>query len=318
MLKSIEINNLRGIETGRLDDLAALTILVGANGCGKSTVLDAIAIGTQPDRGSAIKDAIDRRPSVGRGARWLIRRGVMNVNSYVTATCDNNVLQHTYIAAPTHDQISWQAKDSTDKLLMSGHAGAGNRITLDGIDEVRFLDSRLDQAKSLLTDLHSKVVEVGLETEAHDSLLQLIPESRGFRILTDNGNPVLHMLLDEGSIPVGLAGDGVQMVLRMTLELLTAPGGLALLEEPEAHLHPGAILKAAEVIWTAVRRGTQVILSTHSLELIDALVAAAKDDAELDHMAVYQLALIAGELKSARTCGTDVAFVRSRIEDDLR
>ena len=42
VIQSVEIKNLRGIREGKLDGLTALTILVGPNGCGKSTILDAL------------------------------------------------------------------------------------------------------------------------------------------------------------------------------------------------------------------------------------------------------------------------------------
>ena len=45
------------------------------------------------------------------------------------------------------------------------------------------------------------------------------------------------------------------------------------MEEPEVHMHPGAIRQCARAILAAVRRGIQIVLSTHSLELIDALLS---------------------------------------------
>ena len=54
-----------------------------------------------------------------------------------------------------------------------------------------------------------------------------------------------------------------------------------LVEEPEAHQHPAVIAQAAKVLLGAARRGVQIMASTHSLELIDALVANA-DAADLE------------------------------------
>ena len=42
MIRSVEIKNFRGIQDGKLEDLTPLVILVGPNGCGKSTILDAL------------------------------------------------------------------------------------------------------------------------------------------------------------------------------------------------------------------------------------------------------------------------------------
>ena len=41
VIKSIEIENLRGIRQGKLEDLTPLVVLKGPNGCGKSREPDA-------------------------------------------------------------------------------------------------------------------------------------------------------------------------------------------------------------------------------------------------------------------------------------
>ena len=48
-----------------------------------------------------------------------------------------------------------------------------------------------------------------------------------------------------------------------------------MLEEPEVHEHPAAMRQSARAILAAIRRDIQIILSTHSVELIDALLAEA-------------------------------------------
>lgn len=42
MISSISINNLRGVKSGKIDELTDINVLIGVNGAGKSTVLEAI------------------------------------------------------------------------------------------------------------------------------------------------------------------------------------------------------------------------------------------------------------------------------------
>jgi len=42
VISSISISNFRGIKSGRIDGLTNINVLIGANGAGKSTVLEAI------------------------------------------------------------------------------------------------------------------------------------------------------------------------------------------------------------------------------------------------------------------------------------
>src|SRR5208282_3857926 len=119
------------------------------------------------------------------------------------------------------------------------------------------------------------------------------------------------------SVPATLVGDGIQSLLRLSLELAASGGGGALLEEPEVHQHPGAIRQSARAILAAVRRQIQVILTTHSLELIDAILAESSDE-DLAQLSLFRLQLENGTLKSSRLSGSDIAFSRAQIEDDLR
>jgi AAA15 family ATPase/GTPase len=45
MIEMVEIENLRGIVSGRLEGLSPLSILLGVNNSGKSTILEALYLG---------------------------------------------------------------------------------------------------------------------------------------------------------------------------------------------------------------------------------------------------------------------------------
>ena len=62
VIRSLEIQNLRGIHDGKLDELTPLVVLVGPNGSGKSTVLDALFIGANNDPKQAAKEVLSGIP----------------------------------------------------------------------------------------------------------------------------------------------------------------------------------------------------------------------------------------------------------------
>ena len=64
-------------------------------------------------------------------------------------------------------------------------------------------------------------------------------------------------------------GFGVSYVLPIIVGLLsTVPGGLVIIENPEAHIHPAAQSALMELISRVVKGGAQVILETHSDHII--------------------------------------------------
>jgi len=137
-------------------------------------------------------------------------------------------------------------------------------------------------------------------------------------VLTDDRNvPYVALTFADKAVPAALQGDGVHALLRLCLELAAEPGGLVLIEEPEIHQHPAAIQQTVKAVIAAVSRGVQVVLSTHSLDVIDAIVAEADDDI-LTNLSLHRLRLDAGELFTSRLSGEDVTLSRTQIEDDLR
>ena len=76
MIRSLEIENFRGIQSGKLENLTPLTILVGPNSSGKSTVLDALFLSASPSAGDALVKLMDRRKF--RESQWLIYQPLRN------------------------------------------------------------------------------------------------------------------------------------------------------------------------------------------------------------------------------------------------
>ncbi|MFD4427987.1 DUF3696 domain-containing protein [Nocardia sp. NPDC058497] len=72
-------------------------------------------------------------------------------------------------------------------------------------------------------------------------------------------------------------GFGLTYVLPIVIACLTAkPGGLVLLENPEAHLHPRGQTAMAELIARAASTGTQFIVESHSDHVLNGLRLAVK------------------------------------------
>ena len=72
-------------------------------------------------------------------------------------------------------------------------------------------------------------------------------------------------------------GFGLSYALPVILALLSKPGTLCLIENPEAHLHPRGQTKLAELATRASKAGVQVIAETHSDHFMDGVRIAVRD-----------------------------------------
>jgi hypothetical protein len=275
---------------------------------------------------------VRRHEAGGSGPRWLLWRGGEGEPTEISVTTDSGMprkcrLQLQRGRPEGETLIRFEVIDKEGQQQGSGwlmglktkyhsHQSAGF-LPLGDLSEVQLVEGYPTAFQKPLHELYTKAVERGRRKEAIGIVSDVFPGVSNVEILTEHGEPILHFVFPEYSVPAALAGDGIQSLLRLSLALAASGGGVALLEEPEVHQHPGAIRQTARAVLAAMRRQIQVILTTHSLELIDSLLAESREE-DLSHLSVYQLRLDDGTLKSSRLPGPDVAFSRSQIEDDLR
>ncbi len=338
MITSIEIENLRGIRSGRLVGLTPLTILTGPNACGKSTVLDALLIATSPTPEADLGRSVHRHWVLG-GAKWLLGDHESPAKLKIETSDDGT---------KWHRELKWWENcedDLRDRLITEGARQPFSTIAFneDWQDDARggmtafSADNKyvynttgrgLSQVAAVrLVDpgipipLHrtfASAARTGRRDDVYDLLSALVPGFERLEILVeDDDTPVLYITSAGRSVPLGLAGDGVQAFVQLALEIAVVPAGLALVEEPEVYQHPKAIWQAAQVLLANMRRGVQIVLTTHSLELIDALLAEAAGD-DLEKLSLFNLLLKEGELTSGHRAGDEIAFARQTLENDLR
>ncbi|MCB1035713.1 MAG: ATP-binding protein [Acidobacteria bacterium] len=340
MITSLEIENLRGIGAGRLEELAPLTILTGPNACGKSAVLDALLIGASPDPGDAVGRAVERHPATDGGSRWLFRKGSRKAKVTLTDDsgkgwlrnlewldhCDEGLqeeLIHRRSPPPYSMVLSGESEYADEAVFGTTAFGGDNQF----LGERRGGRGTSKVALARLVDpglpvpLHrtfTMVSEAGRRDLVHTLLADLLPGFERLEIIALTDQDFGLAVTSEGrSVPVGLSGDGIQAFIQLALEVAVAPEGLVLVEEPEVYQHPSTLRHSARVLLANLRRGVQTVLTTHSLELIDALVSEA-EPRDLDSIALFNLGLEDGFLKSGRRAGEDLRFSRAILETSIQ
>ncbi|MFB0692141.1 AAA family ATPase [Agrobacterium pusense] len=311
MIKSIQVQNFQRIDEPLSLDVGAVTILVGENGCGKSSFLKAIhwavRCATLADAsGKVTLDQMDFVPSKdfldlahklklqnsSNGRKILVslkdNNGDETVISISAARNGAGVL--TNIHGPMRDQLIDNEKPTT--AYIPGIAGAAEEETILAVPIMHRKASSGEGGSVLRQIILAHAVGSEGTGEQYTELTELskwvslvLPDTRfwvKFDRLRDR-NIDVKFLTPEMRVPgqsqwvawksVDMAGTGFLQVVQIFAYLLYFKPKLLLIDEPDAHLHPGRqqlLIKALEQA-AAEFPETQIVLTTHSPSLVRAL-----------------------------------------------
>jgi hypothetical protein len=211
---------------------------------------------------------------------------------------------------------SWCAKED---FAIDLHGTSISRNTGASISGVRFVGVDTLRRPTDYEELFSKAIGVGKPVE--DALVALCaalrPATKSLRILKKDDAFILHTVDEDGAIPLYLAGDGLRRLFRIACHLAEARDGVVLIEEPECFQHPKAMDDFTRLLWAAVGQGTQVVFSTHSLELL-ANVFAAEEGRDLSKACILRTRLDDGKLHTGIIDGAEARERLHDVGEDLR
>lgn len=324
MLRRLDIENFKCYAKSSVE-LGGLTVLAGANGTGKSTIIQALLVVRQSLIGERPKIG-DQAPLNGRLVRlgtmldvmpgFLTGRDAKRVSLRLVLD-DGEVVLGMERKESDDDNFSAHISDFSATAESFGSAGfvflsadrVGPQISYPIPEEslVNLYGNRGDYAVNIL-DLFSgkplgnrRIVELSGENE-NDTLLGQLNSwmgeiSNGIRVSTrrhdDIGQVALSYSFWNGSTwskeysPVNV-GFGFSHVLPIYVALLRAmPGDIVIVENPEAHLHPSGQTAMGRFLSCVASSGVQVIVETHSEHVLDGMrLAVKKGDIPCESMAV--------------------------------
>lgn len=344
MITGVQIEDLRGVRAGGVEGLAPISILVGPNNSGKSTVLEAIAAVGLGGDANAI-------------ARLLIRRGGPPLDAL--ARIISHGAKHTTLATRDDQGMNWMTQFSLDgfrdfahevPLKNSGLLDIVSRFQVALVDKAatqtstmayvdakgtvsgtfgninsnevlfhtQFVDVEAVRASGALEEAYTRIDRTGQLGKVVKSLGRSMPGLTDLRILKVGTDFVLHTFFESGSpVPAYLAGDGFKRFLEVAAAAVSTTKGVVLLEEPESFQHPRYLQELATLLHLAAREGTQIILSTHSIELIDLLLHAPEAEQQA-YPAVHRMRLFDGKLRATTLDRERAVIARDELLEDLR
>jgi energy-coupling factor transporter ATP-binding protein EcfA2 len=342
-ITSVEIENFRCFRKLRVDGLAQVNLIVGANNAGKTVLLEAIETVASRDSSFALHRASLERNEYRqrRGAdedlleidlrHWFHGHSLAPGTAFhVRAAGDHDLTASRRIETVPADERSPRYVPGGLRLVSRQpptlkrpdiHHEARVAMTPDGWlktvippalhslelePPVGFVPTnRL--VPGHLAKLWTKVELTPAEQRTVDALRLIEPQIERIAISESDGAKVL-LRGAKNPVPLGSLGEGVSRILTLALHFALTPGGFLLIDEIENGLHWSVMPKIWRfLVEAAVANQTQVFAATHSKDWLEGLADLHRNNPELAaQVAVHRL---------QRGRDTSIRFDASRIAE---
>lgn len=343
MLKTLTIENLRGIRKAAIEGLAPLTVFVGANGSGKSTVLEAAGVACSGGAPAVALPALLAREWLGLdGLSFTIPApGVTVAGAWEGDDVRVEVRARDGLLPDLlHQARSQGERDPFRMVAVNHHAGLlnqdGRLVAATGSEKGRYPYALHSAAVDRPTGAQRRFANGHFSSELRTALAAIklspwYPQWLDFLRLVrpdiasvesiavgDRDEPFVFESTARGSVsyPLAFAGDGFRRSLRTAATLASAAGGVAALDEPEAFAHPSLQGSLAKLIRGATEKDVQVLVATHSLEFVRTL--AREFESAPERFAIVGLRRVDEDLDAITFDGRDAYERLVSYGDDLR
>ncbi len=301
MFKEITINGFRGLTELSLKDLRKINIIVGKNNCGKTSILEALFLATNPgnpdlairiNQFREIKEInenslrilfcqqtkntqIDIMASLPNEIRHLTITPIFSSDDFIVSSSEN-IHKITGISLECCYQSDNKDKNTTKSWLMTKGSEIERKFAESGkVLKALYLNSTLEH-KIFGSILHEIIMKK--ETSQIVEVLASIDSSITALSLGIDGTVLVDIGYDR-LIPLGAMGNGFIKVLAIIIAIKNFNNGIILIDEIENGLHHSSQLTLWKAILEASERfNVQIFATTHSIENLSAVKSAYEEN----------------------------------------
>ena len=305
MLRSLQIENFRGLKKFSMAGLGRVNLLVGTNNCGKTSVLEAIHLLLDETIEPIIRAQLAREERLANGS-WdtaqlfhgrRIQPGsafrVHNAEVAITAEVRSiepgekfpNAWAPEVLASMALD-VTWNLGSGRKRMPipLDSNGGIPGSLVLYGhvAEKPVALVATAGIAPSKAAEWLGDVLLTDDEETVLAALRTIEPDLQriaavGLSSKQTDGR--IAITVRGQRVPIGSMGDGIWRLLGVALALVRARGGVLLVDEIDTGLHYSVLEKMWKLVFeTAMRLDVQVFATTHSRDCYEALAAVTQRD----------------------------------------
>lgn len=301
-IEKINIKNYRGIQDLSISGLTNINILVGDNNAGKTSLLEAIQIFSNPTM--YILSKISRQRD---NYKPEIRLNILDSLYYLFNVRKDDCHSFNINGVIENKNRNVEVKVMKEKIyhfdenksLINNQEEIDNYIYELSVDnnlkklvlnkysdfsfKVTSSDFRVHFIQTIDHIINDIFVELLKSKDIKDKAITLLKEFDkdivDIRYIPNEKNYIPVLELSSGEyLPVALYGDGLKKALTMLNAIIKAENGILLVDEYETALHTSVMAKVFKfMVEVAKRENVQLFLTTHSIEAVDKFLYANED-----------------------------------------
>ena len=289
MIHQLRLRNFKGVVEGEAE-LDKLTILVGPNNSGKTTILEALFLAPNPLRQvpyvptTAVQLLLEYHKTLSEtGYAFLLNKYI--ANNMVIKVDDLELLFTKINGSVIAVKVTYLSQSGETGILDLGYLRPdGNvevRSNVQIADNTLLLSTKL--AKFAHEYLQSRWIEI-LNTRAPALISREVSRfvSEEYVNVTAEpftaGSMTFYVMLADGTrIRLSDLGAGVHLYVVNRLLYEHYRPDVVLWDDLETHFNPRLLTHVVEWFADLVEEGKQVIVSTHSLEVVEKIIAFVED-----------------------------------------
>ena len=326
MIESFAFRGFRG-SRGEVRGLRTLNVLIGPNNSGKSTALEALSLLVSGP--NALEGVLRRRSS------WLGHSRLDDVLSPDEVLVESPADEpRSYVRFASSSLSNDLARLYPSQIAhLSGYEYSSSRadaqlgVDRSGVVYTYVLGSSEHQSNADIYGANPTVTEPSIllgavdsrGQAAHAKLIEFVqrvdPSLRDIHAVFRGEDWHVHAQYDDRSVPIAFAGDGMKTLFAVACAIIIE-NDMVLLEEPECFLHGGVLRSMADLLWHGADAGKQIVLTTHSYQLLELLQERREDVADRhDKMAVIEFSRsAAGQIEATTSAGGPSVLMRLQGE----